>query len=183
VYGLLHGAQTPAAARALQGLVESHPESAQPGEITAYGTALRLACQNRFHDRALIEAVVRTYPHALCVAHWALGSSVRLPYEVAAEIRCPDDPTVEYLMEDTIHVALAAAELALESLTFLPHDEAKMDVVGELPGVPEESDVAIDGNRTDPPGADLSPAVDEFRRSVLSTVDSRIALPAGTVRA
>jgi hypothetical protein len=58
-----------------------------------------------------------------------------------------------------------------------------MDVVGELPGVPEESDVAIDGNRTDLPGADPSPAVDEFRRSVLSTVDSRIALPAGTVRA
>jgi hypothetical protein len=113
-------AVTPDRARLLQRLVERHPRAVQPGVVTTSGTALRVACRNAYQDAGLIEAIVRTYPPALCVSRVArIMLPRRLPYEVAAEREGPKNgtPALEFLQHETIEMALAAVEYALQSTT------------------------------------------------------------------
>jgi hypothetical protein len=113
LHAMVSRGESPELSRRLRDLVEEHPLSAQPGVASSRGTALFVACNRCAHDRGLVEAVLRTYPAALCMAHREWHGGRLLPYEAAARCNGVDGATVRYLEQETVHMALAAVEYAI----------------------------------------------------------------------
>jgi hypothetical protein len=147
MYAMLYGRSvTSQRARFLQSLVERIPGTVLPRLVTLFGTSLLMACFV-FRDRGLIEAVVRAFPPALCFHRIQNPGQYQLPIDIVA-IRPSTDTSGEtdaFLTEETILMALAAIEYALESTR----------------------------NSTAASVASQSPA-DEFNRQVLSIVTQNL---------
>lgn len=151
IHAMASRGESPELSRRLRDLVEEHPLSAQPGVVSPCGTALFLACHRSAHDRGLVEAVLRTYPPALCLAYvdWhedGAGDSL-LPCEAAARYSGVDEATVRYLKDETLHMTLAAVEYAIASF-----DPAVDDV--NAPAVARGAAAEQDHSDTDDDEAD-----------------------------
>jgi hypothetical protein len=156
------------------------------------GTALRVACQNSYQDVGLIEAIVRTYPPALCIARNALSGGLRrLPFDAAAERVSPDNgtPALEFLRRETIEMALAAVEHALQSTTYAlamsARAAAATAAAAAAPCADDEDGADEDDNIPNSDYAyhadkdDHATRIDKFRLRVLAAV-SRAVLPTST---
>lgn len=107
-------------------MVALRPESVRPasssmGRLCAFETALFHACRNYPEHPALIRAIAHAWPAALCIAaHRPLRNDgvALLPLEIAQQSEHPAPATVAFLRAETLHMALAAVELATSSASF-----------------------------------------------------------------
>jgi hypothetical protein len=162
VFALCRRPLSPDLAQFLQRWVEQHPGAAQPGVVTAPGTALRIACQKAHQDAGLIGAILRTYPPALGSAMIRFSRRRELPYEVAAERNNPENgtPALELLRRETIEVALAVVESALQStsttIAFAMNTGAAARVT------PARQEIALGAHSSAPDGSDDDPRKGDY---------------------
>jgi hypothetical protein len=121
--GLARANPSPEMAHLLELLATQSPESVRAAQRDANTAVFRACLRFHLHPR-LIRAVVGVDPTALCVAfsegylthQWNSGRHL-LPFEVC-RANGAAGPVVAFLEEESLHMALAAAELAMGGAGF-----------------------------------------------------------------